>query len=308
MRLTVSCCIALLVSGVAGFAAGPTFDAASVKLISPEVVLDGRITGGPGTSDPGRFRAPRINMWNLLTKAFGMNLDQFVGPAWLREYPTQNLYAVMATMPPDTTQQQFQLMLQNLMAERFHLVFHSETRNYPGYELVLDRGGPKLKEVTPTPADDPGAGTSSIGFANPPRGADGFPTLPDSGVWGRGDGSGGQTIKYQERTMDQFVSSLGVVIGNSQGKGAAEGYPQPRVVDRTGLTGTYTFTLQFQGVASPRLTPPGGAAPAASDPEGGFPNIFTAIQKQLGLRLNKTADVPVDVIVVESLDKVPTEN
>ena len=43
-------------------------------------------------------------------------------------------------------------------------------------------------------------------------------------------------------------------------------------------------------------------------PDGGLPNIFTAIQKQLGLRLNKTADVPMDVIVVESVDKVPTEN
>ena len=46
----------------------------------------------------------------------------------------------------------------------------------------------------------------------------------------------------------------------------------------------------------------------ASDPDGGLPNIFVAIQKQLGLRLDKAADIPLDMIVVDSVDKVPTEN
>ena len=49
-----------------------------------------------------------------------------------------------------------------------------------------------------------------------------------------------------------------------------------------------------------------GSPPVASDPSGGLPNVFVAIQKQLGLRLDKTADVPLDMIVVDSVDKVPT--
>ena len=295
MRLAAFGCTLFLASGFAGFAQRPTFDAASVRVISPDVVLDGAITGGPGTSDPGRFRAPRIDMWNLLTKAFGANLDQFVGPAWLRDFPPQNFYTVLATMPPDTTKEQFQLMLQNLMAERFRLVSHHETRNFPGYELVVDKGGPKFKEATPTQGENPDGGLN-------PRarhGADGFPDSPGSWVMGGSDGDQ-MRVKYHERTMAQFVSNLGFGIGNSQGKGARDGFPQPRVVDKTGLTGTYTFILEYsdQGAANLRSTLP----------DGGLPNIFTAIQKQLGLRLNKTADVPMDVIVVESVDKVPTEN
>ena len=59
--------------------------------------------------------------------------------------------------PRVTLEHQFHQMLQNLLAERFHLVFHRETRNFPGYELVVDKGGPKFKEVTPTPDANPGS-------------------------------------------------------------------------------------------------------------------------------------------------------
>jgi uncharacterized protein (TIGR03435 family) len=125
-----------------------------------------------------------------------------------------------------------------------------------------------------------------------------------------------ERTQYQERTMAEFVSNLGFVIGSSQGKSVTEGFLQPRVVDKTGLTGKYTFILEFYngGMANlaarllPRpAEPDGGKATSAdaSDPGGG-PTIFAAIQKQLGLRLDKTADVPLDVIVVESVEKIPT--
>jgi uncharacterized protein (TIGR03435 family) len=96
------------------------------------------------------------------------------------------------------------------------------------------------------------------------------------------------------------------------------GFPQPRVVDKTGLTGKYTFILEYSSEAGaglrmampsqgPADAPPAGPA-AADDPGGGAPNIIVAIQKQLGLRLDKTADIPLEVIVVDSVDKTPTEN
>jgi len=317
LRLAGLCSSVFFASGIAALAGGLTFDAASVKMSGPEVQQPYIIAGGPGTSDPGRFRAPRVDMSYLLVRAFGVSADQLVAPAWIRNAGSPNNFSIMATMPPDTTKEQFQLMLQNLLVERFHLVFHHETRNFPGYELVVDKGGPKFKAVTPAQGDTRDFGTTLFGgMGNAPHGADGFPVFPPgSRVIGVGDPSGQQRMKYQERTMAQFIPNLEHLIGSSQGKSVADGYPQPRVVDKTGLKGKYTFILEFQGAANLRSTPPeaapdpgNGSPPAANEPDGAFPSIFTAIQEQLGLRLVKTTNVPVDVIVVDSVDKVPTKN
>jgi uncharacterized protein (TIGR03435 family) len=229
------------------------------------------------------------------------------------------MFTVDAVIPPNTTKEQFQQMLQNLLVERFHLVYHKEKRDFPGYELVVDKGGPRFKEVTPTPVDS-NAGPPAAGpMMGAGRGADGFPAVPGSRVMGQiNPRTGQERSKYQERTIAQFVSNLGFLIGSSQGKSVADGYPQPRVVDKTGLTGTYTFILEYYNQSTADLAAglrplaqadSGGSPlpPAASEPEGGV-NIFTAIQKQLGLRLDKTAAVPLDVIVVDSVDKVPTAN
>jgi uncharacterized protein (TIGR03435 family) len=130
-----------------------------------------------------------------------------------------------------------------------------------------------------------------------------------------------EKTKYQERTMAEFISNLGFLIGSSQGKSVLDGFLQPRVVDKTGLTGKYTFILEYYNAGTAQLTrqlaglaqsradsATGNSPPAAASDPGGGPTIFTAIQKQLGLRLDKTADVPLDVIVVEGVDKVPTED
>jgi uncharacterized protein (TIGR03435 family) len=253
----------------------------------------------------------------LLDRAFGVSSDQIAGPAWLRDVTSMNYYTIIATMAPDTTKAQFQMMLQNLLIERFHLVFHRETRNFPGYELVVDKGGPKFKEVTPTPEAAPSTSTDPRPTLSAPRGADGFPGVPGPRTFSNLSQGGQTRTKYQERTIAEFVSNLGFLIGSSQGKGALDGFLQPRVVDKTGLTGRYTFILEYYsaGLASlSRLLPArtdsdaGNGSPRASEPDGGGPNIIAAIQKQLGLRLDKTVDVPLDVIVVESLDKVPTAN
>jgi len=117
--------------------------------------------------------------------------------------------------------------------------------------------------------------------------------------------------------MAEFVSNLGYVIGSSMGKPVTQGYPQPRVVDKTGLAGKYTFILEYSTEAGQAMSlqmaglgrDAATAPPAtASDPGGGAPNIIVAIQKQLGLRLDKTADIPLPVIIVDKLDKTPTEN
>lgn len=129
MRFGFCCAVAIFTAGVA-LADGPTFDAASVALTSPDLPQPYINTGGPGTNDPGRYRAPRISLFNLLARAFDVSTDQLSGPAWIRDLSGNN-FTVVATMPPDTTKEQFELMLQNLLMERFHLKYHREKPQLP---------------------------------------------------------------------------------------------------------------------------------------------------------------------------------
>jgi uncharacterized protein (TIGR03435 family) len=261
------------------------FDVASVKVVDRSTLTDrgggGRATGGPGTSDPGRFSDPATTMMGLLMRAFGAESGQILGAA-VQPRVGANLYSVMATMPPDTTEAQFQAMFQNLLAERFHLVVHHETRNFPGYELVIDRGGPKLKEAVSRPDD------------SRPE-----PTGPRVIVVRTGVGN----IEMKGQTTEELARQLGMALRSAQIIQTQDiTRPTPRVADKTGLTGRYTFTLEFSQPGPPGFTP------EADSPAADLPDIFVALREKLGLRLNKTQGVRVDVIVVDSVDTVPAEN
>ena len=82
----------------------------------------------------------------------------------------------------------------------------------------------------------------------------------------------------------------------------------PRVVDKTGLAGIYDIRFEYAGVPFPIAGPDGALAPAASDPVDAGPNIFNAVQKQLGLKLTKVPDLQVDVMIIDHIDRTPTEN
>jgi len=278
------------------------FDAASVKPAGPPVAGDtGGMRGGPGTGDPGRITIPRATLSRILARAYDVLPEQISGPAWLDDSSTY-AYRIDATLPPNTTREQSLLMLRNLLAERFHLRFHHETRTRPAYELVVATGGPKLKEWTPL--TDAPAGKPTVD-------GNGFLRLPPGAPVGFIMGAGSIRMSYRQ-TMAMFCHSLGTEINISNG--TPLGSPQPRVVDKTGLTGTYEFTLEFAGsIRSPgeNLSAPADGepgAPLASDPAEAAPDIFTALEKQLGLKLVKVKDAPVDMLIVDSADKVPTEN
>jgi uncharacterized protein (TIGR03435 family) len=219
------------------------------------------------------------------------------------------LYTLTATMPPETTKQQFQLMLQNLLVERFKIRLHHETRVFPGYELVVAPGGPKLRKSTDPDAPDPAPG---------PMGkfdAGGFLVLPPGHGQGISMGSNGVHAKFQNYTMADFVTVpfLSSFIAESTGE---TGF---HVMDKTGLAGKYDFTLKFDArldsanvVVAPRLRagmPPGetSSADSASAPSG-LPTLFKAIEQQLGLQLVKVKAVPLDVIIIDHVETVPVEN
>ena len=164
------------VSGLTSSVHGQSFEAASVKPWTPEVKQPYTISGGPGTNDPGRFYAPHISMATLLTRAFDIQIDQIEGPAWLRDVSSGSYFTVMAKVPAGAMKEEFGKMLQNLLAERFHLKLHIEKRDFPGYELVVDKSGTKLKEVVPAQDAKQGELTARE-IIDSAKGDDGFPKV-----------------------------------------------------------------------------------------------------------------------------------
>jgi uncharacterized protein (TIGR03435 family) len=251
-------------------------------------------------------------MFSLLMRAYDVQIDQIAGPSWIMENMGPNLYQIDATMPAGTTKAQFQLMMQNLLVERFHLEVHRETRNFPGYDLVVAKDGPKLKESAPhSNAADSGAPRT------PRRAGDGVVILPPGPQMLTSLGRAMIRVQAQEKQVADLTSGLGRLIAQSLGGDPSDfASPKARVADKTGLTGKYDFTLEFSCEACSALDAnlpfaPKGASDSAvpSDPAaGGLPNIFVAIERQLGLKLVKTKGIPLDVIVVDRVDKIPTGN
>jgi uncharacterized protein (TIGR03435 family) len=273
-RIITAPCFVLLTHGAAfGQAvAPPTFEVASVRRASPQAIGGGS-RGGPGTDDPGRVAYSNMPLVNVLMAAYHLQSFQISGPDWLKT----ERYDIAAKIPDGATQPQFDLMMQNLLAERFHLALHHETRDFRAYELVAGKNGPKLKEsvpnagadqVLPPALKDLAPATRSMVLA-------GMPLATSTGVLMAGRG----------RFVKELVEDLGLILGTP-------------VVDGTGLAGKYDYTFEFerpQGAAPPAEA---GAAP---------PNIFTAVQEQLGLKLEEKK-LPFNVLVVDRAEKVPAEN
>jgi uncharacterized protein (TIGR03435 family) len=192
-------------------------------------------------------------------------------------------------MPADTTREQFNVMLQNLLADRLGLKVHWATQQIDTYALVVAKGGPKLKAAAPdslqTSDDAPISGA-------PDRvGSNGFPIPPPgNGPW-RGATPGG---KIGLRGHNETVAELSGTIA-SQTLGAP-------LTDATGLTGKYDFTIFWSTAATDAAR---RGTPADDDPDG--PSIFDAVQEQLGLKIEKKKG-PVQVLVVDHVEKKPTEN
>lgn len=288
-----------------------TFEAASVKPAVPPTP-DGRgmimiqgPSGGPGTKDPGRIHYPFMTMKSLLTNAFDVKNFQIVGPSWL----DTERFDITATMPPNTTKEQFRAMLQNLLAERFKLTIHRDSKELPMYSLTVAKSGPKMKEsaAVATSKDDVDQPPPPLP-SHPKIGGDGFPILPP-----RPAGSPIATIMMngrarliaQQNTMQELADRL-------------TGLTNRPVTDATALKAKYDFTLTFtpegmngpMGPIPPPPPPPSGgvngASGAGAEAET-LPDIFGAVQAQLGLKLEAKKGA-VDMIVIDHIEKTPTEN
>ncbi len=276
-------------------AALPQFEVASIK---PNKSGDGRVMIGvqPG----GRFTATNVPLKMLIRNAYQLQDFQIVGgPDWI----TSDRFDIVAKADMDGTGEPFraekpgepsrgQLMIRALLAERFKLQVHDDTREMPIFALVLARGDGKLGPKIHQAAVD----CDAVRAAGRGRGA-GAPAPPaqnERPQCGIRIAPGNMLVGGS--TLAQFANSVGSFVGRI-------------VVDRTGLAGAYDFDLTWtpdQIRADNR--PPGTPDPMINgvpiDPNG--PSIFTAVQEQLGLKLDSQKG-PVAVLVIDRVDH-PVEN
>ena len=284
----------------------PAFEAVSVKMVQLASHPAFGNSGGPGTADPGRIHLCCVGMFSLLMRAYGVEIDQINGPSWIMDNMGPNLYQIDATMAAGTTKAQLELMMQSLLKDRFHLQIHRETRKFPGYELTVAEGGPKLKESASNSSD-----VIPDAPQIPQRRADGTLVLPPGPQMFTSLGRGMIIVQGQEKPIGDLVKGMGRWIAQSLGEDPNDfASRKPRVIDKTGLTGEYDFTLSFSCDGCQSVVA-NGAVPAPSGPTdspGGVPNIFAAVERQLGLKLVNVKDIPLDVVVVDHVDKTPTAN
>ena len=241
----------------------PQFEAASVKPV-PHGTPYGGMRGGPGTSSPGEIRYDAVTLRAVVATAYGVQRFQIVGPRWFDD----ERFEIVAKILPGTTLPRFQLMLQGLLAERFHLELHKETRPLSAYEITVARSGLKMRpaplpETPPLPASDTSAPTSS----------------------GMQWSTAGENVELRGRsiTMRQILVWL-------------NGETHREIVDKTGMKGAYDFDMSW-------------TLDTSNEPSDSFGAdiLDAALEKYLGLKV-VARKVPVEMLVIDRLDRTPVEN
>jgi len=261
-----------------------TFDVASVKVSPPgnftRTPPRQGCTGGPGTEDPGQYTCSRANINTLVTEAFGLKYYQLKQAdtggrrgTFFAGGPLPDGFDIVAKVPAGASREQFRTMLRNLLIERFKLAYHFEKKEGQVYDLVVARNGSKLKEAAPAPPGEDKPMPVPAGFPVPPRGN--TTTMAYGSVL---------RMAAHDVPIDQLITSLTNLLSTT-------------VTDATGLKGKYDFTLEYTGNT---MDPP-------SDDNASAPSLFTAVQQQLGLKLEPKKGA-VEMFVIDHVEKMPREN
>ncbi len=268
--------------------AKPSFEVAIVK---PSTSADNRIMimAQPG----GRFMVNNATLKMVMGVAYRVRDFQMMGgPNWISS-DRWNIEAKAeeGTVPPQkgfpdpTVPDPLMLMVQSLIEDRFQLKMHRETKELAVYELLVGKSGSKMKlSADQSPIEPPGRGAPP---PPPQRGGRGGPTPRGSVAVGRGN------LDASGVPLRNFVQILAQQLGRP-------------VIDKTDLKGLYDIKLQWTPELGQGQFTPGGAEPPPPPADASGPSIFTAVQEQLGLRL-ESAKGQVEVLVIDSVQK-PTEN
>ena len=312
MKLVLQSLAVALVVCTAGNSQPPAspkleFDAAAIKPAAPQTghfPSPASSRGGPGTSDPAMYRCSNCNLAFLITKAFALERYQFPGQSSLPD----TAFDVSARVPEGTTPEQFAVMFQNLLKDRFGLSYHYDQKQMQGYELVIAKNGPKLKE--------------SKESAKPPETGAGGPHEDGAARDWHSAGNGAHELtrpglmvfngQAKYRGDRQTTGDLAQFIANQLAR---------PVDDHTGLQGRYDISLSWSDDGSHAASHAagggswdhgdrGGPAPAGagstSDGASG-PTLIGAVQAQLGLKL-EPKKATAKIFIIDRVEKSPTAN
>jgi uncharacterized protein (TIGR03435 family) len=262
------------------------FEVASIHPDPPSP--DGRGSMQVGFTPNGTFTAHGIPLKRLISMAFGVDeLQVSGGPEWL----STDRYTIVAKADAATQEQLPRLagpqerlvgqrMVQALLADRFKLTVHHESKELSILALVVAKSGSKLQASTPGDT-----------YANGLKDRDG---KGHAGMMRMGDGK----ITAQGISMDGLVKQL-------------TGQMHQIVQDKTGLAGMFDFTLSWtpdhdHDSEGPGSNSSNGSPGSASARDSAGPSIFTALQEQLGLKL-ESQKAPVEALVIDHIER-PSEN
>jgi uncharacterized protein (TIGR03435 family) len=291
MRSTV---LALILSAAASAqtAGHPEFEVASIRP-SAAPGMGGQVSVGLHI-DGAMVRCTYFSLREYISMAYGLKLHQVVGPDWL----ASERFDIAAKIPQGSPRDQVAPMLRALLADRFHMQMHRDQKDFPVYALVVAKGGFKVQELPPESA------------AAKEEAAKGAVDVAASG--GRGGVSvrlpGGASftfannhVEFKKTTMAAFVDTMARFLDRP-------------VVDMTDLKGTYDFSfeltpedfrsMQIQSAITAGVTLPPDVRRYAENASND--SLHTALGA-LGLKL-ESRKAPIDVIVVDKMDKAPTEN
>lgn len=258
--------------------ASPKFDVASIKPAAPTEHFMFGVRLMPG----GGINAANVTLKLLIQNAYGVDDFQISGgPGWI-ETARYNIEA-KPDSPADPNE--WREMLKNLLADRFRLVLHRETRETPVYALVLARKDGKLGSGM---IESKQGGCVARDSSKPLR-----PPGPGEPPFCGNVLMGASQLIATASTAGDMAPMLSRIV-------------RRKVIDKTGLTGKYDFTLKYTPDENQRamMSPPGMPPPAPADSSG--PTLFTALQEQLGLKL-EPRKAPVEIFVIDRAEK-PSEN
>ena len=298
----------LALCGLFGQTAPPAFEVASVKPAAPQTDGNRFIRMG---GDAGRVDYANVSLKQVLAKAYDVKSYQVTGPSWL----DAERYDIVAKVPDGVAKEQVPMMLQALLAERFHMTIHRESKEQSVYAIVLGKGELKLTKYDenasqaftfnesggpPPPPPPPGGGGAVAVTARARGGGGSVGAMPKGGAMVSMTSSGATHLQARGSTLSGLAGMLSSFMDRP-------------VVDMTGIEGEYDFALEAAAeemvgmkmtvVGSPG---PAGSAPAPAPETAPTASIFTSIQK-LGLKL-EPRKAPIEYVVVDKADKVPTEN
>ena len=271
----------------------PSFEVASIKKDAQNPSGKMFFRMGPPLGDVSQWTGTNVTAKGLIATAYGVKEFQIEGgPGWLGferfdidAKVDDAVAAQLKKLPGIEQEEQMDLMLRPLLADRFKLQITRGTRKGTVFALVVAKGGPKLKAAPPPDPQAPAA------LPPPAPGGPGHARTPPPGqALIMMNGSGLVTLAANGVPITDLVNQLAARLGR-------------QVLDQTGLEGTYQYALQFtiQGGIGPDGAPlPGPQAASAA------PSVFTALQEQLGLKLDSTTG-QIETITIDHIEE-PSPN